>query len=99
LTDDSVRKIALQLAAASGEHPHPRRVGDRARLSEQARLPDAGTSLDDGESPTAAPRRLDQCLERRDLGFALHEQGGSARRKDTRRRHHEPIRRTLKQTV
>ena len=45
------------------------------------------TPLDNDESPIAAPRRAGQCLQRRDLGFALQEQR-SARWDDTRRRHH-----------
>ncbi len=90
LTNDPIGKLALELTAAGGEHPHPRRAGNRARLGEQAGLADAGTSLDDGEPPTAVPCRVAQCLQRRDLGFALQEQdGASARRKDTRRRHHD----------
>jgi hypothetical protein len=71
LTDDSVRELALELAAAGGERSHLCRAGHRARLGEQARLADAGTSLDDGKAPAAAPCRVDHCPERRDLGFAL----------------------------
>jgi hypothetical protein len=87
--DDPVRKLALQLAAAGSQHTHTRRAGNRARLGEQAGLADAGASLDDDKPPTAAPRRVGQCLKRRDLGFALQEQGGFARRNDTRRCHHD----------
>ena len=97
LPDDPVRKLALELAAAGREHSHPRRAGNRARLGEQAGLADAGTSLDDDESSTALPGRVGQCLQGRDLGFALQEQaGGLARGNDTRQRHHGPIRRTLR---
>jgi hypothetical protein len=85
-----VRKPALELAPTGREHAHPSRFGDRARLGEQAGLADAGSSLDHGEPPTAASCRVSQCLKCRDLGFALQERnGGSGRRKDTRRRHHD----------
>src|SRR5215831_2048043 len=89
LPDDPVGELALELAAAGREHPHPRRAGNRARLGQQARLADAGSALDDDEPPAAAPRGIGQGPQRRDLDLALQQQaGGSARRNDTRRRHH-----------
>ena len=90
LTNDPVRKPALELASAGCEHPHPRRARNRTALGKQTGLADTGTSLDDGKPPAAAPRRVSQCLQRRDLGLTLQEQdGASARRKNTRRRHHD----------
>jgi hypothetical protein len=90
LPDDPVGKLALEFAPAGREHSHPRRAGDRARLGEQASLADAGTSLDHDEPPLALPGCVGQCLQARDLSFALQEHaGGSARRKDTCRRHHD----------
>ena len=72
--------------AAGGKYPHPRRAGNSPPLGEQAGLADAGASLDDGEPPSAAPRRVGQYLQRRDLDFALQQQdGGPARSKNTRR--------------
>jgi hypothetical protein len=50
----------------------------------------------DDESPTAAPRRASQCLQRRDLGFALQQQQRCARRKHSRRRHYDQSRKILK---
>ncbi len=71
LTDDPVRELALQLATAGCEHPHPRRADDRTPLGKQAGLADAGTALDDDEPPTTTPRRVGDCLQRCELGFAL----------------------------
>jgi hypothetical protein len=34
LPDDPVGELALKLAAAGRQHPHPRRAGNRARLGE-----------------------------------------------------------------
>jgi hypothetical protein len=43
----------------------------------------------DDEPPAAAPRGVGQGPQRRDLDLALQQQAGSARRNDTRRRHHD----------
>ena len=59
-----------------------RRAGNRPRLGEQAGLADAGTAFDDGQPTTAAPRRVGQCLQRRDLAFALKQQDGGFRPKE-----------------
>ena len=87
LADDPIRKLALKLTAARG--------GTRIPASPQSRAPRrvAGScrcrhSLNDDKTPTAAPRRLGQRLKCRDLGLAFQEQD-SARRKHTRRRHHD----------
>ena len=39
LTHDPVGELALELAAAGGQHPHPRRAGDRPRLASRRVLP------------------------------------------------------------
>jgi hypothetical protein len=87
---DPVRKLTFKLAAAGREHSHPRRAGDPARLAEQARLTNAGTTFDQDEPPTAIPGRVGHRLQRRHRDFALQEQAaGLARGNDTRQRHHD----------
>jgi hypothetical protein len=89
LPDDPVGELALKLAAAGRKYAHPRRVGNRAPLGDQARLAEAGSALDDDKPPTAAPSRLSQRPQSRNLDLTLQKQAGSARRNDTRQRHHD----------
>ena len=69
LTDDPVRELALEFAAAGVEDVHPGLPPPLARSCEQTCLADAGAPLDQDEASGSAARRLD---ERTKLGeFAL----------------------------
>ena len=82
LANDAERELVLPLAAARGQHPHPRRGRERARLADEAGLPDPGVALDRDEATVAPARNLDHRAQRRELRLALEQDeaaGGDAR--------------------
>jgi hypothetical protein len=67
------RELALELAAAGGEHGHP--VGALARRRQQAALADPRRPLDQHHRAARVARPVEQPLERRDLALALEQAG------------------------
>jgi hypothetical protein len=63
LADDAEGEISLELAATRREHPRVVRFGQVLELSEQARLADAGLTLDKQQAPAPASRVLEQSGE------------------------------------
>ena len=87
LPDDAEGELALELAAARGEHAHV--VAERcARLGQQARLADAGAALDHDQRAVAGARPLGEREDRRELAVALEER--PLARVHRRRRDAEP---------
>src|SRR5207249_464832 len=72
LAHDPEGEVALELAAARGQHTQARACAS-ACLCEQPRLADSGRSLDHAEAAFAAFRRVDECAQDRELGLALEQ--------------------------
>ena len=75
LANDSVRKLALELAGAPNQHPHARRLGDQARRPEKAGLADTRASLDRHQPTVAAACSFDQLLQRGKLSLPFQKRG------------------------
>ena len=74
LPDDPERKLALELAAASGEHASAVLLGRRPQLGEEPALPDPGRPLDESE-PALTVRRLgERRAKRLELTIALQQE-------------------------
>jgi len=73
LPDDAVGELPLQLAAAGRQHLHPSPPGPLAGRREQARLADAGGTLDDDQAASTPPGSTDGVVERLQLGLALQQ--------------------------
>jgi hypothetical protein len=73
LAYDPERKLAFELAGPGAEHMEPGRLGERARLREEGRLPDAGAALERDEASPAGLRPVDDRLNRGELGVAFEQ--------------------------
>ena len=74
LPDDPERKLALELAAASGEHASAVLLGRRPQLGQEPALPDPGRPLDESE-PALTVRRLgERRAKRLELTIALQQE-------------------------
>jgi hypothetical protein len=67
-------EVALQIAAPGGQHAQ-RAFGRAAQPGEQPALADSGRALDDEQAPVAAPGRLDEGVQGRQLVLALQQFG------------------------
>jgi hypothetical protein len=82
LAHDAERELALELRRARGEHAQ---LGALAQAGEQARLADAGRTLDQHQPPAAGGRVPDEVVERGDLPVTVQQRhdasaSGSSRR-------------------
>jgi hypothetical protein len=74
LAHDAEGELALELAAARGEHAHVLHLGGRAQLGEQPALPDPGRTLDQREPAVAVRGVIERSAKRFKLAVALEEQ-------------------------
>jgi len=72
------RELALELAAASGEHPHVVLPRGPPQLREQPALSNPGRALHQRQPATAALRALEHGTERVELAVWFEEQFGWA---------------------
>src|SRR5205085_8063452 len=86
LTDEAEREFPLQLTTPCRQHPHIHTGGDRACLSKQTRLADAGAPLDRGDLAVPVPGGVEKRTQHSHIGIPLEQRrlwaaGGVGRRR------------------